>query len=106
MSVLACVYGGTVPQGAVIHQVHQLAEAEPPAPGRLSLLSDAEDSNAGVLYFAGEATDVLDPQQVHGAMRSGMRAAKQIISRMADETREAQAASDDATAAAPSSRMQ
>jgi len=43
---------------------------------------------AGVLLFAGEALDSLDPTQVHGAMRSGRRAAKTIIKRMRQRMRQ------------------
>jgi len=46
----------------------------PPVPGVAG--------SAGVLYFAGEATDELDLQQVHGAMASGQRAADSIMARL------------------------
>jgi monoamine oxidase len=36
---------------------------------------------APTLYFAGEATNVRAPSTVHGALESGQRAARQILSR-------------------------
>jgi predicted NAD/FAD-dependent oxidoreductase len=55
----------------------RLQQAEPPP----NLDEEAQQAG-GVLFFAGEATDDLDPQQVHGAMRSGVRAADQIVERL------------------------
>ena len=71
--------------------VQRLQEAEPPptalppSAGRkasTSTVAAAASSAPGVLLFAGEATDREDMQQVHGAMRSGVRAAEQILQRL------------------------
>lgn len=71
--------------------VQRLQEAEPPptalphSAGRTtsSVAAAAVSTSApGVLVFAGEATDREDMQQVHGAMRSGVRAAEQILQRL------------------------
>jgi hypothetical protein len=69
--------------------VQRLQEAEPPptalphsAGRKASTVAAAASSAPGVLLFAGEATDREDMQQVHGAMRSGVRAAEQILQRL------------------------
>lgn len=71
--------------------VQRLHEAEPPPTAlphfsgrKASIVTAAAAgiSAPGVLLFAGEATDREDMQQVHGAMRSGVRAAEQILQRL------------------------
>ncbi len=67
-----------VPKGAEVSQIRLLTEAEPPPPRPFH----DEDDEKWVLFFAGEGTDVLDSQQMHGAMRSGVRVAEQVIERL------------------------
>ena len=71
--------------------VQRLQEAEPPptalslshfAGRKTSTVAAVSTSAPGVLLFAGEATDREDMQQVHGALRSGVRAAEQILQRL------------------------
>jgi hypothetical protein len=80
--VLWLLAGCTVPKGAGLAMIRRLQEVEPISrTARQNGLPEG-DEHSGVLFFAGEATDQEDPQQVHGAMRSGVRVTEQIIARM------------------------
>ena len=64
--------------------IRRLQEPEPPGAGTKSGRAGSRHTS-GVLLFAGEATDSMDSQQVHGAMRSGVRAAEHILARLGQQ---------------------
>jgi monoamine oxidase len=85
MSTLRTIYGNDIP-APTDYQITRWA-ADPYARGsysftRLGATSDMRDHLAasidGRVHFAGEATDRKDYATVHGAYRSGLRAAKEI----------------------------
>lgn len=52
----------------------------PPGVGGFNIRVDLAKPEAGVLFFAGEATaHDSNPQTVHGALQSGWRAAKEVL---------------------------
>ncbi|MBI5309950.1 MAG: FAD-dependent oxidoreductase [Actinobacteria bacterium] len=55
----------------------------PPGSTRADHRRLGEPSRTGTVFIAGEATDVKYPSTVHGALRSGRRAANEVISRLA-----------------------
>ncbi|MFD8705471.1 flavin monoamine oxidase family protein [Kitasatospora sp. NPDC059648] len=85
MSTLKTIYGGNIPQ-PTDYQITRWA-SDPYACGsysftKLGATSDMRNQLAaavdGRVHFAGEATDRKDYATVHGAYRSGLRAAKEI----------------------------
>ncbi|MET9887417.1 NAD(P)/FAD-dependent oxidoreductase [Streptomyces sp. NPDC006430] len=85
MSTLKTIYGSGIP-APTDHQITRWA-SDPYAQGsysftRLGATSDLRDQLAasvgGRVHFAGEATDRKDYATVHGAYRSGLRAANKI----------------------------
>lgn len=85
MATLKTIYGSNIP-APTDHQITRWA-SDPYAHGsysftQLGATSDMRDQLAasvdGRVHFAGEATDRKDYATVHGAYRSGLRAAKKI----------------------------